>query len=270
MSPKPNPWSRRAALGATLALPATRLARAQGKPAAKAGPELYELRVVHMRIGTGPKLVNDFYGGAFIEAARKLGAGPVGAFNVTFGPEAPTLYVLVPWPSFAAYEKASELLPAELAKSTAPAARAYLDAPGAQPPYVRMETHLLRAFDSFPRVEVPPKKPRILELRTYESPHEAGHARKMEMFTPKLGELEIFRRVGLTPVFFGRALAGPRLPSFTYGLVFPDLAAREAAWTTFRGDPAWQKLRSTPGYSDAEIMANITSLILTPTDYSQI
>ena len=42
------------------------------------------------------------------------------------------------------------------------------------------------------------------------------------------------------------------------------------AWGRFGKDPDWQKLRVTPGFTDAEIIANIKSLMLTPTPYSQI
>jgi hypothetical protein len=137
-----------------------------------------------------------------------------------------------------------------------------------------MESQLLLAFDSFPRLEVPAaaakKEARIFELRTYENPSELGHAKKVDMFGPKLGELAIFRKTGLQPVLFARSLIGPRQPNFSYMLTFPDLAAREAAWKRFREDPDWLKLKSTPGYADADIMANITDLILTPTPYSQV
>jgi hypothetical protein len=86
----------------------------------------------------------------------------------------------------------------------------------------------------------------------------------------KGGEIGIFRRLGMTPVFFARDLIGPTLPSLTYMLVYADMAAREKAWTAFRDDPEWVKLRAAPGYTNAEIMTNIQSLLLRPTDYSQI
>ena len=92
---------------------------------------------------------------------------------------------------------------------------------------------------------------------------------KMRMFA-ELGETAIFRRVGLTPVFFGRTLVGPRMPSFTYMLVHENLAAREKSWDAFRTDPEWKKLASTPGYADAEIVSNITTVLLRPAAYSQI
>jgi hypothetical protein len=90
------------------------------------------------------------------------------------------------------------------------------------------------------------------------------------MFSPAGGELNIFRRVGLTPVFFADAIFGQDMPNLTYMLTYPDLATREKNWATFAGDPEWKKLSSTPGYTDPEIVASITNVLLRPTAYSQI
>ena len=86
----------------------------------------------------------------------------------------------------------------------------------------------------------------------------------------RLGEVEIFRRVGLRPVFFGRTIVGARMPNLTYMLVHDDLAARDKSWNAFRTDPEWKKLAATPGYSDGEILTNITTWLLRPAAYSQI
>ena len=51
-------------------------------------------------------------------------------------------------------------------------------------------------------------KPRLLNLRSYESHNERAGHKKIEMFTQ--GELVIFRRVGLTPVLFGECILGAR------------------------------------------------------------
>ena len=82
------------------------------------------------------------------------------------------------------------------------------------------------------------------------------------------GELALFRRVGLQPVFFGRDLVGPGLPCLTYMVVFADAAAREKAWATFRDHPEWVKMRDDPRY--AETVSSIDSALLRPTDYSQV
>lgn len=74
----------------------------------------------------------------------------------------------------------------------------------------------------------------------------------------------------LQPVFFGETLVGTKLPNLTYMLVFDDMAARDKNWATFVGDPEWKKLSTTPGYTNAEILTNITNVFLRPTAYSQI
>lgn len=235
----------------------------------KRTPEWYELRTYQLRTGQ-TKVLNDFLSEVAVPALRRAGAGPVGVFETSVGPEMPAVRLLIPHDSAAALAGLPARLAADPAYQKGAAAAAYHGATGAQPPYVRMDSALLAAFEKVPKLEPPPAgKPRIFELRTYESPTEAAHLKKMEMFT-RLGELEIFRRDGLTPVFFARTVVGPRQPSFVYMLTFPDMAAREKAWATFRADPDWQKLKATPGYSDAEIMSNITGLLLRPTAYSQI
>jgi hypothetical protein len=84
------------------------------------------------------------------------------------------------------------------------------------------------------------------------------------------GEIAIFRRTGLTPVFFGTTIAGENMPNLTYMLAYDDLAAREKNWRTFLADPEWAKLRSTPGLSDAEIVSNISNWLVRPLPFSPI
>jgi len=62
------------------------------------------------------------------------------------------------------------------------------------------------------------------------------------------GEIALFRRTGLTPVFFGEGPDRFAIAESTYLLTYPDMAAREKGWDTFRNDPEWKKLSTTPGY----------------------
>jgi hypothetical protein len=135
-----------------------------------------------------------------------------------------------------------------------------------------MESELLRAFDSMPELMVPPTDPkrpaRIFELRTYESLTELSLRRKVRMFDE--GEAGIFRRLGMNPVFFGQAVFGRNLPKLAYMLAYDDMAAREKLWRDFSADPEWQKLRVQPGFSDAELVSNISNPILRPLPFSAI
>jgi len=138
------------------------------------------------------------------------------------------------------------------------AAAAYLGAKAADPVYARIDSSLLVPIEGMPRLARPDtSRPRLLNLRVYESHNERAARKKVEMFNK--GELAIFRRVGLTPVFFAETVVGASMPNLTYLLVFPDDDARAAAWARFGADPEWQKLRAIPEYADKEIVSRITT-----------
>ena len=239
---------------------------ASGKPS----PEFYVWRQFILRGGTQGRRLAEFLQAA-IPALNRLGHSPIGVFEVVAGLPSPMVFLLTPSTSL----DHMHAIEAGLQKDAAfmKAADPYLAATAADPVYVRQELSLLEAFPNVPRIEVPAataaKKPRLFELRTYESHNERAHRLKMQMFT-ELGETEIFRRCGLTPVFFGRTLVGSRLPNFTYMLVHDNMTARDKAWDAFRTDPEWKKLASTPGYADPEIVSNITTVFLRPAGYSQV
>jgi hypothetical protein len=236
--------------------------------AADSGRDYYELRSYEVRMGEQKTALDGFLRDAAVPAWNRQGIQPVGVFETSSGPEMPKVHVLLTHPSLDSLARSAGRLDADAAFQKA--AEAWLARPATSPGYVRYESTLLEAFPNVPRLEVPDTgSPRIFELRTYESHNQRSHAMKMEMFT-RLGELEIFRRSGLAPVFFGRTLVGRRLPHFVYMLTFPDQAARQKAWSTFVADPGWEKLKSTPGYSDPEILSNLSSLTLRPTPYSQV
>ena len=229
-------------------------------------PEYYELRLYHLRRGAKPKLVNDFFRDVALPAMNRNGIAPVGFFDVMIGPDNPTLYMLTPHKSLESFATASArvTMDAEYQKAGA----SFLNMPATDPAYVRVESSLLIAFDTMPKIEVPQNKPRIFELRTYESHNKKANKKKIEMFN--VGEIAIFRRAGLQPVFFGETLIGTKLPNLTYMLTYPDMATRDKNWAVFAADPEWKKLSTTPGYADAEIVTNISSVFLRPTAYSQI
>ncbi len=226
----------------------------------------YEWRVYSLKAAKQP-ILDAYLGKAFIPALKRLNIGPVGVF-VEKGEQDPVkVHVLIVYPS-------ADLVAALPARLTADeeyrkAGADYLAAPASDPVYSRIESSLLVPIAGMPKLEKPDtSKPRLLNLRIYESHNERAAKKKIEMFNQ--GELAIFRRVGLTPVLFGEAVVGPLLPNLTYLLVFPDEAGREAAWKRFRDDPEWLKLRAIPEYADKEIVSHITNKILTPTPYSEV
>lgn len=247
-------------------------AKAAGQASsAQPSPEFYVWRQYVLRNGTQLRRLGEFLQNAAIPALNRLGHSPIGAFEVVAGVPAPTVFLLTPCSTLESLARLDAGLEADAEYARAGAA--YIDAPATDAPYVRQEVSLLAAFAKMPRLQVPAataaKGPRLFELRTYENPSEKAQRAKVRMFSD-MGEIEIFRRVGLTPVFFSRAIVGPHMPNITYMLVHENIVGREKSWDTFRTDPEWRKLAATPGYSDAEIVSNITTVLLRPSAYSQI
>src|SRR6185369_2843248 len=169
--------------GAAAALPSLRSGAAEEKPAAVAR-EYYELRLYHLRRGTMTKRFDDYCRDAAIPASNRMGIGPIGVFSVMIGPDSPTMYVLIPHKTAESFATFTERLRSDAEYQKAGAE--FINAPPSDPPYVRVESSLLVAFEGCPKIEVPAataaKKPRIFELRTYESHSKKASKKKIEMF----------------------------------------------------------------------------------------
>jgi len=243
-----------------------------GQAAAAGGaPEFYAWQHYVLRSGTQQQRMAEFLGKAAIPALNRLGHQPIGVFEVVAGAITPSIFVLVPMRSL----DALAAMEASLVKDTEflKAGATYIDAPAADPAYERREMSVLAAFAKMPRLQIPAqtaeKRPRLFELRTYESHSEKAHRAKVQMFE-ELGEMAIFQRVGLKAVFFSHTLVGPRMPNLVYMLVHDNLADRDKNWAAFSGDAEWKKLSAMAGYSNADIVSNISSIYLRPAAYSQI
>ncbi|MBL8174426.1 MAG: NIPSNAP family protein [Bryobacterales bacterium] len=246
-------------------------AAAASMPAAAKPRSILELRYFQMRNSADGQMqrAGDFIRDSYMPALERAGGKVYGVFANLIAPDGPFLYMLSSFPGLGAMETALDKLNADT-KYQKERSALYAKTGLA---YQRMESDLFRAFATMPDVEVPPveagKPSRIFELRTYESNSPATLQKKIAMFETG-GETAIFRRVGLTPVFFAEAISGRRMPNLTYMLVYDSLAAREKNWAAFVSDPAWLKLRATPGLSDAEIVSNISNILLRPLPFSPV
>jgi hypothetical protein len=248
---------------------ATAPAAAPGKPTAPGSAQYFVWRQYALRSGPQPQRMAAFLRDALLPALGRLGIKPVGVFSVSAGASSPALNVLTPHATLESAINMDGQIDND--KEFAQAASDYIGASPTEPAFVRQEVSLLQAFSNFTNVEVPAatasQGPRLFELRCYESPTEVAHRKKVDMFN-KLGEVDIFRRVGIRPVFFSRTIVGPKMPNLVYMTVYDNFAAREKAWAAFGADPDWKKLNATPGYEN--IVSNITITFLSPTAYSQI
>jgi hypothetical protein len=228
--------------------------------------EYYELRVYTLKNNAQQKLVEDFYKSAIV-AYNRFGVKSVGVFTELAPVDQTKLYVIIPYQSLDHYLEVTGKLEKDVAFNQQ--GEKYLNAPAATPAYERIESSLMKAFAHSPKMIVPKKQTRILELRQYQSPSEAAGKKKVEMFNDQ-GEIDIFKRLNFNPVFWGETLIGPLRPNLTYMVCFDDLAQKDAHWKSFGADPQWKKISAVPDYADALLVNKIISTLLKPTEYSQV
>jgi hypothetical protein len=258
---------RREFLAATAVAAVSPLPRLD-KLAQSANRQYIELRRYHLLPGTKQRAFSSFVGDVAIPSMNRAGVGRVGAFTVVYGENEPSLLLVLVHQTLDTVISLRDRLANDAVYGRAGAA--ILDVPMSDPAFVRVESTLLRAFDAMPTVEPSASAgtaaPRIYELRTYESHSDRAALNKLKMFNA--GEVPIFRRAGLTPIFFGETIVGAKMPSLTYMLTFPSISARDAAWSSFSKDPEWKTLSADPQYRDN--VSAISDIILQPTAYSQI
>lgn len=229
--------------------------------------QFYELRVYTLKNDQQQKLVEDYFKGALIPALNRLGSKNIGVFTELKPVGQTKMYALIPYNSFDDFLTVQNKLTSDTfyQRQGVP----YLYAPASDPAYERIESSLLEAFVHMPKMDAPEQKPRIFELRRYEHATESAGKKKLEMFNDA-GEIDVFKRLGFKPVFFGETLIGDHRPNLIYMITFDDMAAHDSHWKSFGSDPEWKKISAIPDYSDAKLVSHITSTFLSPAACSQI
>lgn len=260
--------NRRTFIAATTAAglaPLCPLPMAQGAEAEAGSRDLYELRQYQLADAGQKEGFDKYMAEAAIPAYNRQGIEPVGVF---YSKDLSPAYVLLRHRTMESVLSSTQKLLADseyLRKGAD-----FLNAPADKRAFQRVESSLLLAFKGMPTIEKPAKGPgRVFQLRTYESPSVKTGQKKIEMFNDA-GEIKIFRRVGLNPVFFGEAIAGAKMPNLTYMLGFESDADQKAGWQKFGANPDWQRLRGMAEYADKAILCGITNIALKPAEYSQI
>ncbi|GAA4807219.1 hypothetical protein GCM10023231_40510 [Olivibacter ginsenosidimutans] len=231
---------------------------------------IYQLTIYHLQSQEQETRVEHYLQHAFVPALHRANIRTVGVFKpiATEKKDAERLlYVFIPYTTFDQYLGLEEQLMND--KTYQKAGSDYIHAAYDNPPYTRMETIFMRAFEKSPTVSIPQlkgnRKDRIYELRSYEGPTEKRYRNKVDMFN--LGdEINLFKRLGFNAVFYGEVLAGKNMPNLMYLTTFEDMQSREKHWDAFNNDPYWKKLSSSPNYQHNVSHSDI--IFLYPTDYS--
>jgi hypothetical protein len=159
--------------------------------------QYYELRRYQL-LTPQRKLADDYFRGALVPGLNRLGISPVGVFNVSIGPEGPSIYVLLPSTSVETLVTSDAHLGQD--PEYVKAASDFLNAPAKSPAFVRMESSLMQALAGAPRLTVPEATaqhlPRLFELRTYESSTDQDHQAKVAQVNEGRILARLFRRHG--------------------------------------------------------------------------
>src|ERR1700731_1784233 len=110
---------------------------AQGAMQGK-GREFYQLRRYHLNSGPQRKLCDDFFRDALMPALNRLSISPVGVFDLSIGPDTPSIYVLMPGLSAEMVATVETRLNQDADYTKAGAA--FLTAPAKEPAFDRMES----------------------------------------------------------------------------------------------------------------------------------
>ena len=230
--------------------------------------EYYELRVYQTKSADKKKKVESYLEKALIPALGRMRIDRIGVFTNMDKPDDYSVYVLIPFPTLDIFAGMNPILQRD--KEYLLAAKDHFAALKDDPVFTRINSKLYKAFEGIPVIEMPGQtaenKPRIFELRIYESHTEEKAALKVDMFNS--GEIQVMRDTELAPVFFGEALIGDDVPNLAYMLSASDRETHEAHWSIFGDHPEWIRMREMPKYKDT--VSKITNFFLKPTAYSQI
>ncbi|MCY4189421.1 MAG: NIPSNAP family protein [Bryobacterales bacterium] len=229
--------------------------------------QIFELRCYKLRYSKSDQYgrLTEFLEAEHLPMTERLGLVQ-GYFRVTLGEFTPRVYTLAAYDSLADMGEKLAAKRADKEWGRAVAAFGSQD----QPPYDRVESWLLRAFDGMKRVEVPPlpDSGRAFDLRIYEQETARDTQEKMRMFNE--GEIRIFRDCGIHPLFFGETIVGSHMPSLVYMSHYASMDARGKAWSAFVKSEGWNRIKQTPGWSNAEIVSTVSNIHLAGLPFSPI
>lgn len=227
--------------------------------------EYYQLTIYHFKTNAQIATIETYLQNVYLPALHAMSIKNIGIFTSIDNDTAADkrLYVLVPIKTLNLLADIPKVLANKKDSSS------YTTAAYNQPPFVRIETIVLKSFELMPRMQTPQltssASERVYELRSYESATEPLYRQKVKMFNAG-GEIALFKRLGFNAVFYAEVLAGSRMPNLMYMTTFNNKADRDAHWKTFGSDAEWKTLSALPEYQNT-VSKNDTRF-LRPTSYS--
>jgi len=233
--------------------------------------DFYQLKVYTIKDKAQEASVDKYLENAFLPAMHRAGVKKVGVFKPIADDAAAGTKIFV----FIPIKKLDDIVKLEgkLAKDNAyqTAGSDYINALYDNPPYERIQSILIKAFEKMPNFYAPtfstPKSEQIYELRSYEGATEKVWKKKVEMFD-EAGEVELFTKLKFNAVFYGEVVSGAAMPNLMYMTTFENMDSQKKHWDAFRVHPDWEKLKGLEEYKNT--VSHIDKWLMHPAEYSDI
>lgn len=233
--------------------------------------DYYQIKVYNIKNSVQETTIDNYLKNAYLPALHQAGISKVGVFKpiAEDASAGKKVIVLIPLNKI----EQVETLETKLAKNAKfqTGGADYINASWEKPPYERIESILLRAFEEMPEFSTPnhktPASERIYELRSYEGPTEKMYGKKVEMFN-KGGEVALFKKLDFQAIFYGEVISGSTMPNLMYLTTFSDMKSHDEHWDAFRNHPDWKELSAKEEYKHT--VSNSVKILMHPTDYSDL
>ena len=214
--------------------------------------EYYLIQIYHCTSNQQIKGVDNYLQNTYLPYLHKSGIKKVGVFAPIVNDSAADkkLYVWIPMQTIDVLDKLDQGI--EKLDPFAKNEIVDLDNADSSLPYTRIERIVAKSFKyqtQYEKNSSLTKSPdRIYEYRSYESPTENAHLRKVHMFNEG-GEITLFKRLNFNALFYSKAIVGDRLPNLIYITSFNNMADRDDHWKAFSASPEWQSISNMPKYA---------------------
>ena len=234
--------------------------------------DIYEIQVYKLKSSDQEKATDNFLRDVYLPAMHRLGIKQVGVFKPLSNDTATIkkIFVIVQYISLDVWRRSKANI--ETDPVYVNAAKSFDDADTSNLPFLRMESTILEAFPDQPKLIPTTLKSNpdaLYELRSYESPTEELHRKKVNMFNAG-GEIILFKRLDFQAVFYADVLSGGQMPNLVYMVVFPNAADREAKWKEFGSSKEWKTISVDPKYRNDVSVSHIDSILMHRTPYSDL
>ncbi|MEY4457387.1 MAG: NIPSNAP family protein [Sediminibacterium sp.] len=216
--------------------------------------EFYLIQIYHCNNASQISGIDAYLKNTYLPYLHKKGIQKIGVFAPIDNDTATDkrIYVWLPMPSL----NTLDILDQDVEQLDPMTKNALVDLENADGslPYTRVEKIITKSFIDQPKYVKESsliKSPgRIYEYRSYESPTENMHLRKVHMFNQG-GEVVLFKRLNFNAIFYSKAIVGARMPNLIYMTSFNNMEDRNEHWKAFVASPEWQSISNMPKYMNS-------------------